>query len=871
MFDKKNSKREYFKFKELRVYGSLESLYQGARRYRFVFDETDACYVNIELSFYNLLFAEDDWEADVVLRIVDYHTSKEVTKLEKKIPVNKDTNIVYVHDGWGTADPTYWKKGIYKWEVLVDGNNVGESYFYIMNNGTVSTAHNPYFDISSIKLFESPFEGTPVESRVYLQTFGQDKTRYVNIEMILENKMQNEAYFPLELQFFVHTNNNLVKAYMAYFKYISDKPQQIVLDSGYGTRNPGFWVTGNYTIYVLFMDRVIAAVPFNIGSQDEEFSGSYPAVTASQQATFQQAADKPPMTFEEAKAELDELIGLSEVKKQLNEFATYLQFTQIRKQKGFKESEKFSLNTVFLGNPGTGKTTVAHLLGKIYKSLGLLSKGEVREVGRADLVAEYIGQTAPKTKKAIDDARGGILFIDEAYSLTNRGDDEKDFGREVLEVLIKEMEKSNDIAIVCAGYTQEMEQFLSSNPGLASRFQHIIKFPDYTPQELMEIAAYTAKKKDITVEPEALKLIELSVVEAYRNRDRTFGNARFVNSIIEEGKRNLGLRIMSNPDLDVEKLTEADISTISEQDIKRVFEKNKKQVVLLPVDNPLLEEALNELNSMIGLTQVKNDVHEIVKLVKYYREIGKNLQDSFNLHTVFTGNPGTGKTTVARILVKIYKALGILERGHLVEVDRKALVAPYIGQTALKTAAVIEQAIGGGLFIDEAYSLSAGGSSDYGREVIEVLLKRMEDDRGRFMVVVAGYTKEMKIFLDSNPGLKSRFDKLFFFEDYTAQELLSIALYMFWKENLELESSAKAFIENFIQKLTLKKGKNFGNARVVRQIVVEVVKKHHLALAELPTERRSEQMQRTITLEVVRFLENNLSLIDPDENKGIGF
>jgi len=871
MFDKKNSKREYFKFKELRVYGSLESLFQGARRYRFVFDETDASYVNIELSFYNLLYAEDDWEADVVLRIVDYHTNKEVTKLEKKVPVSKETNIVNVHDGWGTPEPGYWKKGIYKWDVLVDGTNVGESYFYIMNNGTVSATHNPYFDIKSIKLFESPFEGTPIESRVYLQAFGQDKTRYVNIELVLDNKMQNEAYFPLELQFYIHTSNNLVKAYMSYFKYISDKPQQIILDSGYGTKSPGFWVTGNYSLYVLFMDRVIAAIPFAVGSSDEEFSGSYATAVSGQQTTFQQVTDTPPITFEVAKAELDELIGLGEVKKQLNEFSTYLQFTQIRKQKGFKEADNFSLHTVFLGNPGTGKTTVARMLGKIYKSLGMLSKGEIHEVGRGDLVAEYIGQTAPKTKKAIDDAKGGILFIDEAYALTNRGDDEKDFGREVLEVLIREMENTKDLAIICAGYTQEMEQFLASNPGLASRFQHIVKFPDYTPNELLQIAAYTAKKKDIVITPEAMSMIELNVVEAYRNRDRTFGNARYVNGIIEESKRVLGLRIMSNPELDVEKLTETDLSTITEEDVLRVFEKNKKEIVLLPIDNPLLEEALGELNSMIGLTKIKNDVHEIVKLVKFFRETGRNLQNSFNLHTVFTGNPGTGKTTVARILVKIYKALGILERGHLVEVDRKSLVAPYIGQTALKTAAVIEQAMGGGLFIDEAYSLAVGGGNDFGREVIEVLLKRMEDDRGKFMVVVAGYTKEMKNFLDSNPGLKSRFDKIFFFEDYTADELMSIALYMFAYERLELESSAKAYLENFIQNLTLKKGKNFGNARVVRQIVGEVIKRHHLALAELPTERRSEQMLKTITLDVIRILDSNMSLINPDENKGIGF
>lgn len=235
------------------------------------------------------------------------------------------------------------------------------------------------------------------------------------------------------------------------------------------------------------------------------------------------------------------------------------------------------------------------------------------------------------------------------------------------------------------------------------------------------------------------------------------------------------------------------------------------------IENKENSNPIEELNSLIGLDTVKTDVVSLANFIKMkqLRESKGLKAPSISYHCVFTGNPGTGKTTVARILASIFKELGLLKRGHLIETDRSGLVAEYVGQTAVKTNKIIDSALDGVLFVDEAYTL-VGGQNDYGKEAIATLLKRMEDDRDRLIVILAGYSREMEDFINSNPGLRSRFNRYIHFPDYSSSELLEIFNLNVAKNEYSLTSEAEDFVKGHLEKLVDSKSKDFGNARYVR-------------------------------------------------------
>ena len=266
----------------------------------------------------------------------------------------------------------------------------------------------------------------------------------------------------------------------------------------------------------------------------------------------------------------------------------------------------------------------------------------------------------------------------------------------------------------------------------------------------------------------------------------------------------------------------------------------------LPESEPTLEELLAELDGLCGLEQVKQDVKSLINLVKVRRlreEAGLPVPP-MSLHLVFLGTPGTGKTTVARLLARLYHAIGVLPKGQLVEVDRSGLVAGFVGQTALKTQEVIQKAIGGVLFIDEAYALvNQDNGNDFGREAIEVLLKNMEDHRKDLVVIVAGYSQLMEKFIHSNPGLESRFNKYFYFEDYDGAQLFTILQSMCVKNGYVLTPEGEALARRELMALYEDRDENFGNARDVRNLFEQAVARQSDRVARLEAPTREQLME----------------------------
>lgn len=829
--------KEFF-VKSLKFY-SYEDYFSDVNiRYRSIFYYPHTKFITSELTLVNKYYGFKDWNLELVLKLDQSYSYDDQPFLEKTIKkfVKKDETEIKITEDirlknvmCGTYFSNEFSLSFYCDDDLVELND-----FIVYYNNDFSRDYNPFFEITSVKMSSEKSEQQSVFSQYTNHIYMTLDLNYLFEERYLYEDdpdfMKCEIFFVLRNEAGEKINEHCEDFEMFWSDHYD------VIDLNITSMLNNRMLIGDYTIDVIFAGCSLRQHKFKIDNYDDILDDGY----GDAYKIIESQIDR--VTYEDfVSEELYEFVGLEEIKKEIKKIEDYVQFKKGTKDfyKGNNPNLKFHF--IFSGNPGTGKTKLALKLGRIFRDMGILSKGSVSVVSRNNLVGRVVGETALKTAKQIEDARGGILFIDDAYSLF-KDKNVMDYGIEAIEILLKEMsDGKGDLIVIAAGYPKEMDLFLKSNPGLASRFKYHFNFPDFSKEELLQIAVNRARKKHFTVSNEAFQYLEKKINKTKNLNDDKFGNARFIINIVDKAEINFSSRLMEN---NTNPIIQSVPLVFEKEDFEGLFEDSsplKKHN--FSVNEYSFNKALEKLNKLTGLGNIKREITELAKILKYYREENIDFNNKISLHSVFKGNPGTGKTTVARIISTLYKSLGLLEKGHLVECDRAGLVAEYIGHTAIKTNQLIDKAMGGVLFIDEAYSLYKGDSRDFGNEAIETLLKRMEDSRGKFVVICAGYSDEMEEFLRSNPGLKSRFDRIYEFKDYSSEELLEIAMTQFKARGLEANNVLSKLMQ-LINLVSKKRDKYFGNAREIRNLTSKISLKHDLRLANLDKKDRTDEVKR---------------------------
>ena len=515
------------------------------------------------------------------------------------------------------------------------------------------------------------------------------------------------------------------------------------------------------------------------------------------------------LSAEEILAKLDDFVGIDNIKSEIRNMIYEIEYDKER----FGKEPEIRSHFVFTGNPGTGKTTIARIFADILKAMKVLPVGQLIEADRSKLVAGTVGNTAIQTNELVDRAMGGILFIDEAYTLVTDAGSGAGFGQEAVDTLLKRLEDDRGkFVCIVAGYTKEMFDFLQANPGMKSRFNKVIEFKDYDGSALAEMFRARVKKEGFMLDASAEGNINNFFDSIYATRTKNFGNAREVRNIFDEAKRRQSTRLRAMRDAG--NYTPQDALVLTRDDIEG--DESTRQLNLDDVMARMERE-------FVGMTQVKDAMRAMGKKMAAKRkriELGVGDPSPIHVHIKLTGNPGTGKTTVARTLGRMLKAIRVLPTDNVIEVDKSSMVVGYVGQTPDNVNRLVDRALGGILFVDEAYTLA---QDDFGKQAIETLMKRMEDDRGKFVCILAGYRNEMDEFMRVNPGIQSRITHHIHIEDYSAAELLQIFKNMVTKEKLRLTPEADKLAARAVDEIVSAKSKDFGNAREMRRLLDKTI------------------------------------------------
>lgn len=540
---------------------------------------------------------------------------------------------------------------------------------------------------------------------------------------------------------------------------------------------------------------------------------------------------------ENADEKLNSLIGLGSVKKQVSQMKNRMKFYSSTGGR----AEKISGNHMcFLGSPGTGKTTVARIITRILYDFGYIKENKCVEVDGSYFKSPYVGQTAMRTQAIIDYAMGGVLFIDEAYLMLDAAGNSGSAGTEATGTLLKNMEdRQSDFVVIFAGYEDAVNRLLGSNEGFASRIKYKIYFQDFSLDELMQIFALDmktySKNGTYSIAPDAKTLLQKHF-DAER-QSPTFGNARVVRNALDMILDVHADRFMNQLISKSQKFvfTFEDVKEYISVRSDQLSEDARNYIASQNLDNSIVSFAElkgrtkegsknpdKDLNALTGLSVVKDEIKKMKAQFEFYDGTMGNTEGH---HMCFVGAPGTGKSTVAGIMTAYLYKMGLIQRNEYLDINGDFLRGMYLGHTGKRTEAVVQYCQGMVLFVDEAYLLQQNSDGDnFGQEAIGVLLDAMEKHRKNFVVIVAGYDKEMNAFLNANSGLRSRISLTFHFESYTPHELAMMMNRLAKTDGFTVEKDVWVPVQKYVQ--TRVTDEHFGNARFIRSFWQSVKQAH---------------------------------------------
>lgn len=706
-------------------------------------------------------------------------------------------------------------------------------------------------EAKSIRMFNLE-ESLNSQKKTYLIQFDESIATYIAAEAIIKNpffKSDNRLLSGLTIWYFEDEEigrndfNLMLKKEWEFVEFVQS----------WGTPIPGFWKCGEVRIEIFLENQQIIKHYFQIGTHEvinfldeNEQPDSYSNKQNTQQPKKLEQLQKTNSDNNSIKSlfeEFDNLVGLHNLKQSLRDFISYLEFVKERKAKGIETNENISANCIFLGNPGTGKTTVARILGRFFKAIGLLKNGHVVEVDRASLVGEYIGETAQKTEKVINQALGGILFIDEAYSL-KRDKNSNDFGQEAIDIILKRMEDYKDkFFVIAAGYPELMEKFINSNPGLKSRFTHHFYFDDYNSSELAEIFKIFSEKEKYSFNENAEKFLIEKLDSLIDNTDGSFGNARFIRNLFSETKIELSKRYHLLEDEEKDFIS---LNTILISDIQSAWLNINNRNNSAVKSNEKIDRYVNEINNLVGLSSVKTTFNRIIASIKVDKLKSEKSISSVHktYNSIFIAEPGSGTSTVARLFAKSLFASNKLSKGQLIEID-SSLFSGLSKLDAYLTMDELFKKLSGNVILVNDVTDSLQCLKHFSDSLLQYFLKKLYLMNDEVTAILSGTREEIEIIVESFPVLESQFPNKFEFEPYTNRQLLEIALSICQKKNYQLDEGAWQQLLELIDEMRQGKNRNFYNARSIKELLNRAISIQEDRILSMPNILSSDLM--TIT------------------------